>query len=147
MVGKLESNLKFLEFFRNFLFLITGKSNITLVDFTEVMVDNQSENIFIIFDSNRISRGDLCSIESAAFHHPYSKVFAIFQQKFFKEFQGSNLMKKYESLFKKEIENERFRNFLKLNRTQKQIQNPFSFIFTLSSYKINIFLFEINSYK
>jgi hypothetical protein len=56
-------------------------------------------------------------------------------------------MKKYESLFKKEIENERFRNFLKLNRTQKQILNPFSFIFTLSSYKINIFLFEINSYK
>jgi hypothetical protein len=147
MVGNLESNLKFLEFFRNFLFLITGKSNITLVDFTEVMVDNQSENIFIIFDSNRISSGDLCSIESAAFHHPYSKVFAIFQQKFFEEFQGSNLMKKYESLFKKEIENERFRNFLKLNRTQKQILNPFSFIFTLSSYKINIFLFEINSYK
>jgi len=39
---------------------------------------NDDSNVFVVFDSFNVTPADLCSLESAALHHPYSNTHAIF---------------------------------------------------------------------
>ena len=51
------------------------------------MLTRTGDLIFVVFDSAEVSGLGLCSLESAAFHHPYSKVYALFPGNLFEKSQ------------------------------------------------------------